>query len=198
MDIKKLTKCVKELRNDIDVEHNEWVIAEMFQPIINNKLTVKFKKTLSFEDYQEEFDNLLLKILKICKSDKVGIYGLLPYIKSLQWGKVTGAVKSNWFNDNCIKLDGLKNIDNDGYNGIGSATNITEEIIGSINDDEMFKAQVLCRFKGLHRDVIELMMDGVNDFNIMKKVKINSRKLYKLKGSLAPMITKVLSEIKGK
>ena len=198
MDIQKLTKCVKELRNDIDVEHNEWVIAEMFQPIINNKLTTKFKKTLSFEDYQEEFDNLLLKIIKICKNDKVGIYGLLPYIKSLQWGKVTGAVKSKWFNDRCIKLDEISNVDSEGYNEESSATNLVEEIIGSTNDDEMFKAQVLCRFQGLHRDVIELMMDGANDFNIMKKVKINSRKLYKLKGSLAPMIMKVLSEIKGK
>lgn len=192
--LNRLNKCVQDLRQNINIQQNEYMISCFFKPIIINKIRNKFgniskQNNFTYEDWQDQYNSLLYQIIKTCHNKQIQIEGLLSYCKSIRWGgRVPNKVK---FNKQMYQLQ-VVNEDSQ-YNTFPPSKMLMAK---SQIDKDLYKSQISSYFKGQYKILVQLMMQGQNNYNIMKIMKIGHQRLCKMKGEIRPKIMDIINNLK--
>ena len=176
----EILQKIKDYRNGIDVDRNFELILGFFSSSISKSAKKKMKKHLHHnnigEEYRDCYNDTVIYFKKLLDKVDVNSNTALTYLANVR----------NYSFQTLNKHKAQKetiNIDSDDLNTTVEDNVLEREIISS-------------RFSGKHKILVEMLMDGENDYTIRQKLGIHWSELQKMKGEIAPIVMEICNEKK--
>lgn len=177
---KEILQKIKDYRNGIDLDKNFELILGYFSSSIAKSAKKKMKKHQHLknttEEYRDCYNDTVLYFKKLLDKVDVNSEMALTYLANIR------NYSFQTLNKHILQKE-TSNIDAD-------------ELNTTVEDDVLEREIISSRFSGKYKILVEMMMDGENDYNIRKKLGIHWSELQRMKGEVAPIVIEICNEKK--